>query len=100
MKNEAAREGAAESEMTVKRLLVSIMQRIRSLVKVEVVAADACVLCGHGPNPATGVPLDCADGRRAHLSCILGATNHHQVRSDALHKAPIVRLPQLPLGWN
>ena len=78
-----------------------MMQRIRSLVKVEVFATDACVLCGHGANPSTGVPLTCRNGTRAHLACLIGATaTPAPVRSDALHKAPIVRLPALPLARN
>jgi hypothetical protein len=97
---EGSREGEPESEMTVRRLLASMMQRIRSLVKVEVIAADACVLCGHGPNPATGVPVHCANGTQAHLACILGAANRGQGHSEAWRKAPIVRLPALPVARN
>ncbi len=55
------------------------------------VEADTCVLCGYGPNPSTGVPVTCANGTRAHLACILGATNHGRVRSEAWRKAPIVQ---------
>lgn len=72
-------------------LLATIMQRIRGLVKIETFEPEACVLCGHGPNPSTGVPVTCANGTRAHLACILGAANRDRVHSEAWRKAPIVQ---------
>ena len=55
-------------------LLTTIIDRLRDLVKSEVIPPDACVICGRGPNPTTGVPLRCANGTHAHLSCLLGAS--------------------------
>ena len=60
------------------KLAASIIGRLRKFVKVEVIPADACVICGHGPNPTTGVPLKCKNGTRAHLSCLLGAQHQAQ----------------------
>jgi hypothetical protein len=89
VKNEAARQWAAESEDAM-RLLTTIMQRIRGLVKLETFEPETCVLCGFGPNPSTGVPITCANGTRAHLACILGAAPR-AVYSEAWRKAPIVQ---------
>ena len=56
------------------KLLTHILDRLREHVKLETIPANACVICGRGPNPTTGVPLRCANGTHAHLSCLLGAS--------------------------
>jgi len=60
------------------KLLTYILGPLRSLVKVTVIAPGACVICEQGPNPTTGVPLRCANGTSAHLTCLLGISQRAQ----------------------
>ena len=60
------------------KLLTTIMGSLTSLVKVSVIQPGACAICGHGPNPTTGVPLRCSNGISAHLTCLLGLPQQAQ----------------------
>jgi hypothetical protein len=40
-------------------------------VVLEVELAGVCVVCGHGPSPALGVPIATIDGTWKHLVCMM-----------------------------
>ena len=40
-------------------------------VVLEVEQAGVCVVCGHGPSPALGVPIATTDGTWKHLVCMM-----------------------------
>ena len=53
------------------KFLKRLLTRFRGLLSVQTFEADACTLCGHGPNPVTGVPIRTIHGTRLHLTCML-----------------------------
>lgn len=60
------------------RMLKRLWVWLRSLADVEVYPPNACAICGHGPNPVTGVPIKTVHGTHLHLACMLGAAPRGQ----------------------
>ena len=67
-------------------------------VVLEVEQAGVCVVCGHGPSPALGVPIATTDGTWKHLVCMMlglqiaEAAEQAKVQPPAL--APQVQQPR------